>query len=198
MKKIRKYCIIAIDNVAGLKDAIERISNTDPKFVSAQSTMVSTFETKLSPIGLKRVLINIESGSYFIFELNPETSMVRINKKSIQDFLFTEFEAETEMLERNINPLGDVINTVYNTMMGVNGMLEDDSESLGERFFKDSGLSGNTRTKIRKEVVEQVYDENKLMTYNKEEREILINELLDKAPNLTDNDKKILSFLNKV
>jgi hypothetical protein len=160
--------------------------------------MVSTFETKLSPIGLKRVLINIESGSYFIFELNPETSMVRINKKSIQDFLFTEFETETEMLERNINPLGDVINTVYNTMMGVNGMLEDDSDSLGERFFKDSGLSGNTRTKIRKEVVEQVYDENKLMSYNKEEREILINELLDKAPNLTDNDKKILSFLNKV
>jgi hypothetical protein len=82
-----------------------------------------------------------------------------------------------------------------------------DEEHLQEFMFKDLDIDSESLIEDEnREFLEEydetnlpyTYDEEKLLTLTEEERELLIDKLLNNVKNLTNNQKKTLSFLASI
>ena len=181
-----KYCLICLGDTKGIRDEILSISLDPYKYIQGDNMVIVTFVTFLSPIEMRELFGSTEYRSYFLFEMTSDTAMVSLSDKDLQDYLFDSL----------VNPKStlDIIDTPFGSM-GVNKM--DNSVEKGELFRPDKE-SVNKRMSFNGRDVKNKgskFSEDKLNSYSKEERDELVDTLLEKGINLTDNDKEVLNFL---
>jgi len=155
----RKYCIVVLDNTAGVEKDLGLIISHPINIVNSQSETVAiaTFESPLSPARIKKALNVGNRRSFFVFELNAKTCSAHVDEEDLHEFLFRDLDIESEIV------------------------IEDENREFLEEY-KVANLPFK-------------YDEEALLALNEEERELLIDKLLSNARNLTNNQKKALSFL---
>jgi hypothetical protein len=196
----KEFCIIGVENIEGLKDDVISMSTGVHKIIEANNMIVITFDAFMTPLEMKGVIEEIEDRTYFLFELNHANAAVRINKKDVNDYLFSSMKLN--------NPL-DIISTKFGHI-GINNLKDEDGNPVNQGLFsrvvdnedKINDILETIRSRVRKNnsnasglKIWPKYTEDELNSYTKEEQDELVNELLDKAPNLTEEDKKILDFL---
>jgi hypothetical protein len=187
----KEYCVIGVEIVEGLKDDIISMSTGVHKIIEANNMIVITFESYMTPKEMKVIIEETEDRTYFLFELNQDTAAVKIHKKDVNDYLFSSMKSPQ-------NPL-DIISTKFGHM-GINNLNEELKEQSSELYSKiitnENKISEILETiKDAKNKSNDEYSEDELNSYTKAEQNDLINKLLDKAPDLTEEDKKVLDFL---
>jgi len=213
MKNINKkeYCILGLESVDGMKDEIISIAIGSPKFIENEHMLMSVFETYLEPSDMREVFDSTRK-SYFLFELDPKSALVNILDKKMYNFVFKNYRAKEEINDMNTStdlPDG-LIKTIFNSTMGINispindiGNLTDDKlrdiiNNLNN-FKGSDGKSDNSRLfrtgSGKKEKPTTGYNKDVISKYSESDRHNLINEILNKGSNLTDDDKHILKFL---
>ena len=178
----KEFCIIGVEQILGLKDDVISMSTGIHRIIDANNMLVMTFKTFLSPSEMKIIIEETEGRTYFLFELNPKSSSVKIKREDVNNYLFS------TMIENT--PL-DIISTKFGTM-GINNL--DNNEKLHSRVTNTEGKINEILDIIRNRNHNN-YSEDELSSYTKEEQNTLLDQLLDKAPNLTEDDKRILDFL---
>ena len=155
----RKYCIVVLDNTAGVEKDLGLIITNPVSIVTSQSETVAiaTFESPLSPVRIKKALNVGNRRSFFVFELNAKTCSAHVDEEHLHEFLFRDLDIESEIF------------------------IEDENREFLEEYDKAN--------------LPYKYDEKALLALNEGERELLIDKLLSNAKNLTNNQKKTLSFL---
>lgn len=96
--KSRKYCIIVLDNVKGVKLDLAKVTTEPLTFVDSEngSVLVCKFDSQLEPANIKEILNSGLSRSFFLFELDPKTCAVHIDNDYIHDFIFKTYEESVE------------------------------------------------------------------------------------------------------
>ena len=100
----KKYCIIGLENVEGLKKDLMGISTKPPNLVDSEkkTVLVATFSSYLEPIDIKKIL-NIGKGrTFFLFEINPKSCAVHIEETHLQEFLFKSLDKSSEEYEAEL------------------------------------------------------------------------------------------------
>lgn len=184
----KKYCIICLENTEGMRDKILSIAVDPYKYIKGTNMLIVTFTTFISPIEMKEVLGSSDDKSYFIFEMNSDSAMVSISNDYLRDYLFSDL----------INPKGkiDIVDTMFGPM-GLNNFNNDIEKKELHRKPTDVGHFSQMIDQIKGEIVSKKnkFSEDKLNKYSKEERDELVDELLEKGANLTEDDKEVLNFL---
>tara|TARA_R110000796_G_scaffold18980_3_gene57157 strand:- start:928 stop:1593 length:666 start_codon:yes stop_codon:yes gene_type:complete len=220
---MKKYCIIGLDKISELKEGLVSISD-NLNFIDSNKVLVGTFTCAMPPSQIRTVLRIDNGGSFFLFELNPKTCSIYVNKDEVQDSLFKEFDELSDGLENDNNKTNNRVTSIeINSMdefqqmvsnMMSNFMIGDNPKDYKGLDFSDNRLKdmlgkipfvtgGNkydtevTRIKDNNEVKDGEFDKNSLSDLKKAEKEEIINDILSRVPNLTDNEKKTLEFLSK-
>jgi hypothetical protein len=164
-EKIRKYCIVGMDNVEGLELDVNKLSESSAKFLIGQKKvgMVGLFESKLDPDQIKNKLNKGNGRSFFLSELNAATFAVHVDEDIIHNMFFGEFDEEQK---------------VYGRI---------------KRSVLDFIASGFTDSLLNETDLE--YDEQQLSSLSVDQRGTLMDKLLTNVDKLTDNQKKALNFL---
>jgi len=185
----KEFCIIGVEKIEGLKDDVISMSTGVHRIIEANNMLVVTFEAYMTPKEMKAIIDETKDRTYFLFELNPDSAAVKINREEVNDYLFG------SMLD--INPL-DIISTKFGPM-GINNLDENfikNSQELYSRISKNEGRISEILFAIKNRAKNNSsYTEDELNSFTKEQQNELLDELLDKAPNLTEDDKRILDFL---
>lgn len=186
----KEFCIIGVENIKGLKDDIISMSTGLHRIIEANNMLVITFEAYMTPSEMKIIIEETKDRTYFLFELNPKSSAVKIKRSEVNDYLFSSMNVS--------NPL-DIISTKFGPM-GVNNVddgFKQKSEELYSRISKNEGRISEILDAIKNRAHNNSsgYSDDELNSLTKEEQNELLDELLDKAPNLTEDDKRILNFL---
>lgn len=177
--------MVALDKVTGIKEEVISISMGSPKFLETKGVMISTFESFLSAIELRDVFDSSKDRTYFMFETNDE-SLFKLANEEWDDHLFSEARENNHKEPNKFQTLfGDMM---FNPFMAKKAGVMN-SDRMVEHL---AGLIASDKDTLFKDVE---YTEEKLLTYSKEQREVVMNELLSKGANLTEADKKILNFL---
>jgi hypothetical protein len=186
----KEFCIIGVENIKGLKDDVISMSTGLHRIIEANNMLVITFEAYMTPDEMKMIIEETKDRTYFLFELNPKSSAVKIKRTEVNDYLFGSMSS--------INPL-DIISTKFGSM-GINSVddkFRKNSEELYSKIYKNEGRISEILAAIKNRTQNNSsgYSEEELSAFTKEEQDKLLDQLLDKAPNLTEEDKKILNFL---
>jgi hypothetical protein len=178
-----KYCIICLENTEGMRDEILSIAIDPYKYIKGENMLIVTFTTFMTPQEMKELFGNPGDRSYFLFEMNSDTAMVSVSDETLQDYLF-------EGLANPKNKI-DIIDTMFGPM-GINNFNND----IEKEELHQTGHFTKMVESIKAEIVgENKFSEDKLNSLSKEERDELVDELLEKGADLTENDKEVLNFL---
>ena len=182
--------MLLLGNTEGIRDEILSIALDPYKYIQGENITMLTFVTFLAPSEMKEYFGSTDDRSYFLFEMNSDSAMVSLNDKSLESYLF----------DGLINPKGniDVIDTIFGSM-GVNNYNNDiEKIELYHNPSSNDPLIEMLNTLDKHGVKrEDKFSEDKLNSYTKEERDELVDELLEKGTNLTESDKEVLNFLIK-
>jgi len=175
--KFRSYCIVLMGETSGCKLEIGKIAEDSPRFLEAKGIVISTF-TSIAEVGEITDYFKSLNRNFLIFDTNPETSGYFLTNEGLNDALFGHITKEYDL------ELEDLTNELIDDVSSVNEKASSGITSHG------SSIEVKTKVKYKKEVLKEM---------RKEERDNLMNEILDKGvENLTDHDKEILEFLTKM
>ena len=200
-----EYCLVALNNIDGLREEINEISIVKPSFIESKSVLVARFESKLSPFNLNKIFNTGNGRTFFIFELTPITSTVHIDIPKLHTALFSDFDKKAEYLSNSMDKMkgkgeADVISGMFKNLLGISDMfdLSTDLNPLNSPIMYSNFKFNTTNDNVEDEAEAEIeYDEEYLSLLSKDDKEKLINELLAKGANLTTKDKETLSFLAK-
>lgn len=177
--KMRNYCVVIMGETENAKIEIEKISDSEVNMLDAKGIIISTFSSFVEPNEMSE-WFRLNNRSFLLFDLDPKTSGFNITKKEIHNGLFG-------FLNKNNDDL-------------LTKKVDDFFESIGKNKF-----SGTTRTfstakdKITDaEIVNDVITQVDIEKMSRDEREMLLNKIMDNGiENMSENDKKILPLLAK-
>lgn len=171
--KFRNYCLVIIGNTEGVEDEIKKICETGPNSIKGGGLVVATFSSAVEPKELND-WFRLNKRSFFLFDLNADTSGFHIIKPDIHEGLFgflktVNLEDKTEELLREINLTSD---------------------------------TRNPRTSSRREsyrkVVEKKITPEDIEKMSKDEKDKLWNKIIDNGvEKMTEEDKNLLQILSK-
>lgn len=174
--KFRNYCVVIMGNTTGVVPEIDKVSESKPNILDAKGIVIGTFTSFMEPNELSE-WFKSNDRSFLVFDLNLDNSGFFIAKKDIHEGLFgflKDFNEET---------LGVNTFDFLNTIKIINN---------GERNSNKSSACTET-TEVTIELTQEDID-----SLNKTEKKELYDQIIDKGvKNLTEYDKKILSFLVK-
>jgi len=181
-----KYCVICLENTEGMRDEILSIAVDPYKYIKGENMLIVTFTTFMTPQEMKELFGNPGDRSYFLFEMNSDTAMVMVSDETLQDYLFEGLANPKDKI--------DIIDTMFGPM-GLNN-ANNDIEKV-ELHRKPTGDFIEMMENIKDEPVsnKNKFSDDKLNSYSKEERDKLVDELLEKGADLTKDDKEVLNFL---
>ncbi len=171
--KFRNYCLVVIGNTEGVEDEIKKISEFGPNSIKGGGLVVATFSSSAEPKELNDWFM-LNKRSFFLFDLNAETSGFHITKPDIHEGLFgflktVNLEDKTEELLREINMTSDTKNP--------------------KTYARPQRYGKILQKKITPTDIEKM---------SKYEKEDLWNKIVDNGvEKMTDDDKKLLHFLSK-
>lgn len=171
--KFRNYCLVVIGNTDGVDNEIKKICETGPNSIKGGGLVVATFSSAVEPKELND-WFRLNKRSFFLFDLNAETSGFHIIKPDIHEGLFgflktVNLEDKTEELLREIN-------------------------STSDTKTPKSGSTIEVSTKIRQRRITQ-QDVDKM---SKDEKDELWNKIVDNGiEKMSDEDKNLLQILSK-
>ena len=156
-------------NMANVKDEILKIAEDQPHYIDAKGILLATFASVAEPSELEDYFIS-NGRSFFIFDLDKNSSGVNIDNKNLHNHLF-----------------GHVYNDVINLNDMSNRLINDIEESKNV-----TGATKTNRTHEKDKIKHKINSDK--MTQS--EKESLINKILDKGySNLSEDD---INMLNKI
>jgi hypothetical protein len=183
----KNYCLILLgkfDRDLAFEE-LSKISEIKINYIYTNGVYIATFSTIMTPKEMKN-LLQIGKNNYFIFELNEDVSYYNLEDKEIEAGLFN--------LLNNIN-LGEMSKNF------IDDLKEEPKEGLyydknsDDVLLYDEKLNANKKNKKKFEKINLV---DFINTLNDEDKEGLMNELIDKGVDkLTELDKKLLNLLSK-
>jgi hypothetical protein len=163
----------------GVFNEIEKVSDDKPNVLDARGIVIATFSSALTTKELTD-WFKLNQRSFFVFDLDPETSGYHITKKEIHDGLFGFLATmDKDVLKKRASNLMDAI---------------EDAKIIQEN---------SKRFKVEERIVKTVVRPRKLTESEIEdmtprEREEIMNKIIDNGvENMTDYDKKIMPLLVK-
>ena len=170
--KIKNYCIAAVDNVAGVREEIASIAESDVKYVDGKGLIIATFSNAALVYEL-REYFRENNRSFLLFELGDDNFGAHFTKKHIYNHLFAEIDNQNTPLDSTKQHL-------------MNDLLNSSGGSI-------SGVTASTKTST---IVKSKKTDTIELT--SEEVKFKIDQLLDKGiSNLTIKEKKDLAGLSK-
>ena len=178
-KTEKEYCIIALDEVNDIKDDLIALASDSLKFIDSekQTVFVATFKTIISLSNISDILREGGNKTFFIFEVNPKRCAIHIGEKHLHDILF-------KSLDEKILNLKNKKRVSY-----------DKNEEKKMRLKEIRKLVALKNSKVLNLSEDDSFNEKELKNLNIKERNDKIDNLLNNASNLTNNEKKILDFL---
>ncbi len=173
--KFRNYCIVIMgaNTHDSVKLEIEKVSDSKINILDARGILIATFTSALTPKELSDVF-KLNQRNFLLFDLNEENSGFNITKKDVNDGLFGFLKemSDIDLEDRAIDFLKDVEMT--------------SSTKDIKSYIRPLRVSLKT-VKLTKEDISK-------MTYR--EKNDLQDKIIDNGlENMTEYDKKILSFL---
>lgn len=165
--RFRNYCLLVLGETKGVLPEIEKVSETKINQLNANGVLIATFSSVVEPREMDD-WFKLNNRSFFIFELDPETSAFHITKKEINEglFGFLALLKPTELEKKQLELMGVI--------------------SKEEKIIDEC-------QPIEKELTEA--DIEKMS--QKEKDELFDNLFSNGFENLTENGKKILPLLVK-
>lgn len=174
--KFRNYCVVIMGETSGVVPEIHNISEVKPNVLDAKGIVIATFNSFMEPKELSE-WFKSNNRSFLIFDLNEENSGFNITRKDIHEGLFGFLrQYDNDALDSNTI---DFLNTIKTINSG------------GKNSNETTAYTETTAVSI--EMTESDID-----SMTKTEKKELYDKIIDKGvKNLTDYDKKLLSFLVK-
>lgn len=85
--RLKKYCLIGLDNIEEIQKDLEFISNDVVNFATGEELIIATFKSELNIIEMEEFL-NIEKRAYIVFEMLPATFSANLLIEKFQKALF--------------------------------------------------------------------------------------------------------------
>lgn len=175
--KFRNYCIIAMGNMEGIKDDIIKVAESKPRYIDAKGILIATFSSVVEPSELKD-FFNFNERSFFIFDLNENSSGCHLNNKKLNNHLFGYLMDTDDKLKDMSDRLADAVSDAVS-----------DSDEYVSATTRNSGYDIKPIKTTKLPTVNVSGLSNK-------DKEILLNEILDKGfDKITERDMKILKKL---
>lgn len=105
--RFRNYCIVALGNVDGIKDIINKMSETTPRNMQQKGVFIGTFSCTFTPVEL-RDIFDSNNRTFFIFEVGAESNAYKVGRDDIHEQLFGYIENGGE----------EVLNFMTSNLMG--------------------------------------------------------------------------------
>lgn len=169
--KFRNYCLVVIGDTKDVLSEIIKISDNKPNVLDAKGILIATFSSVVEPQEVTDYF-KINKRNFLVFDLNVNNSGFYIEKKDIHDGLFGFLNQYTdEILKRKTE---DLLSTI------------------------DIELTSTTvESKVKKTKKRDVISIDEIKKMTPQEKNELMNKLIDKGVNnLSEYDKKILSLLS--
>jgi hypothetical protein len=163
----------------GVFNEIEKVSDDKPNVLDARGIVIATFSSALN-IGELTDWFKLSERSFFVFDLDPESSGYNITKKEIHDGLFGFLASmNKDMLEKRASNLMDAIEDAK--------IIQENSKR-----FKIKEVDVKMAVRTRR------LTESEILDMTPREREEIMNKIIDNGiENMTDYDKKIMPLLVK-
>ena len=177
--KFRNYCVIIMGDTKGVFNEIEKVSDDKPNVLDARGIVIATFSSALTTKELTD-WFKLNQRSFFVFDLDPETSGYQITKKEIHDGLFGFLATmDKDVLKKRASNLMDAIEDAK--------IIQENSKK-----YKFSSVDVKTVTRPRR------FTESEILDMTPREREAIMNKIIDNGiENMTEYDKKIMPLLVK-
>ncbi len=178
--KFKNYCVVIMGDTKGVFNEIEKVSDDKPNVLDARGIVIATFSSALN-IGELTDWFKLSERSFFVFDLDPESSGYNITKKEIHDGLFGFLAImNKDVLEKRASNLMDAI---------------EDAKIIQENSKKFRGLE---KREVKTVVRPRRLTESEILDMTPREREEIMNKIIDNGiENMTDYDKKIMPLLVK-
>jgi hypothetical protein len=177
--KFKNYCVVIMGDTKGVFNEIEKVSDDKPNVLDARGIVIATFSSALN-IGELTDWFKLSERSFFVFDLDPESSGFNITKKEIHDGLFGFLAImNKDVLEKRASNLMDAIEDAK--------IIQENS-----RKFKKNYVEVKTAVRPRR------LSESEILDMTPREREEIMNKIIDNGiENMTEYDKKIMPLLVK-
>lgn len=173
--KFRNYCVVVMGNTKDVILEITKVSETEPNMLDAKGIFIATFSSAAEPRELNDYF-KLNNRSFFLFDLNPDYSGYHITKKEINDglFGFLKLMNASELEDKS----QDLINEINSSAMTKTNHLKQP----------------NDPARKHKPVKEAIITEAEIAKMTKDEKEDMLNTLIEKGIE-TDYDKKLAQKL---
>jgi hypothetical protein len=85
--RLKKYCLIGLDDIEQIQKDLEFISDDIVNFATGEEIIIATFKSELNIIELEEFL-NMEKRAYIVFEMLPATFSANLLIEKFQEALF--------------------------------------------------------------------------------------------------------------
>ncbi len=147
--KFKNYCVLLMGRTEGSALEIEKISDSKPNILNAKGLVIATFTSFVSVQEIS-AWFKMNKRSFFVFELNDETSDCFIDKVAIQEGLFGFLKnVDKDKLEEKttefLGAVGMEVPKVENelTESDIMGLTQDEKDDLLNKFI-DNGCENLT------------------------------------------------------
>lgn len=147
--KFKNYCVLLMGRTEGSALEIEKISDSKPNILNAKGLVIATFTSFVSVQEIS-AWFKMNKRSFFVFELNDETSDCFIDKVAIQEGLFGFLKnVDKDKLEEKttefLGAVGVEVPKVENelTESDIMGLTQDEKDDLLNKFI-DNGCENLT------------------------------------------------------
>jgi len=177
--KMRNYCVVIMGNTDNVKVEIEKVSDSETNILDAKGVVIATFSSFIEPNEMSE-WFKLNDRSFLLFDLDPKTSGYNITKKEIHRGLFGFLETnDSDVLEKKV---------------------DDFLKSVRKHKFSGDSITYTTAKESISDakIVTDIITESDIQNMSRNERETLLNKIMDNGvENMTENDKKILPLLVK-
>ncbi len=147
--KFKNYCVLLMGRTEGSALEIEKISDSKPNILNAKGLVIATFTSFVSVQEIS-AWFKMNKRSFFVFELNDETSDCFIDKVAIQEGLFGFLKnVDKDKLEEKtsefLGAVGVEVPKVENelTESDIMALTQDEKDDLLNKFI-DNGCENLT------------------------------------------------------
>ncbi len=154
----KNYCIVALGTVDGIKEIINKISETNLRCIHQKAVFIGTFTCPMSANELKDIF-DRENRTFFIFEVGDDSSAYKVGKDDIHERLFGYIENGGEEV---LNIMGDKI------MREINGKMSGSTSEQTTKTKKPLSLKQQLKLAIKNEEYDKAAELRDLIKLNDE------------------------------
>ena len=175
--KFRNYCVVIMGNTKNVSIEIEKVSEDKPNILDAKGIVIATFYSSLTVKELTE-WFRLNDRSFFVFDLEPNSSGYHITKEEIHKGLFGFLdEINDDVLDKKAK---DLLSSI------------EDAKIIHENARKKDYIKVKLKTKSKR------FTPSEIDSMSLKEKEELMNRIIDKGvDNLTEYDKQLLPLLAK-